>query len=148
MKGRAMTLQWHRMTARNRREAVHVHVMGKELPTDEQMIGEAIHVWRTQPDARSFQTFGGFMALPVPGDAPTVEPYTVDYLNCHQSCALVIEAMRARGLSVWLSNNSGKWVCAFTTPNDPTEPSADAVADTMPEAVALCALRAVGVTVE
>lgn len=71
--------------------------------------------------------------------------------TCPKDCTRVIEAMRAKGYVVRLENGlDGTWEATFYKPNATAYSSSDknyAAANTMPEAVALAALRAVGVEV-
>jgi hypothetical protein len=137
-----MTLHWHRMTARERDVAVAtlvILVMGSEpfvLAPDEKWSNED-----GTPDG-----FGD--AINRHGGLSIRWPLLPEFSTSPTDCALVIEAMRAKGIAVELYNGQaetpGEWVCVFS--GEGVRAQADA--DTMPECVAIAALRALGVTVE
>lgn len=129
-------LKWDEMSAVQKNAAVAEHVMG----------------WKwTPPKVKLGMRWRDDMFWRIPGtDIPAsgVEEMEVtlsgDYDFCvtPQGCALVIEAMRAKGKSVVIENAlSGKWKATFLAVN------VNAIAGSMPEAVAIASLRAAGIEV-
>lgn len=142
------------MSARERDALIAEHVMGRELPTRDEMVAEARRVWETQPDCLSFHTLGGFFARKTDGLYIETQPACPRYTTDAKDCASVIEAMRERGFVVRLDNGlDGTWEATFYKPETVEEenaisPEFYAPSDTMPECVSIAALRAVGITVE
>jgi hypothetical protein len=124
-------------------------VMGRTLPTHEQMVAEALRVWEVQPQCVVFNM--GFQAWRI-GDEIEVE-YTrslvSEYSTSIEAAWLVVEKRMAAGefyeaiissdgvgLSVWRKDADREW----------DTPIAIVYAETLPLAICIAALNAMEAT--
>lgn len=121
-------------------------VMGRVLPTQEQMIAEAERVWYDQPSAVSFHTLGGFTAYRRNSGAVVCASAVPDYSKDHNAAFEVVARMQKDDWLLTLHRYSDFATASFWRTEETNEVERNA--ETAPIAICLAALATKGIHVE